>query len=243
MATPLLDVSNLVARYGGVQALNGVSFALDEGEVGLIVGANGAGKSTLLRCLVGNQPVHSGSVTLDGRDVSRVKAHQRAKLGIAWIPEGRGIIGELTVAENLDLARFGHAWRPEHRAASLRRFPILERAIGRPAGTLSGGEQQMLAIARAVETGARLLLVDEPSLGLAPIIVDEVMDHLRALGEEGHTILLVEQRTAQVGEIADKVLLLQRGNIAAADENLVFAEMDFETYAGGQAPSRDGSLS
>lgn len=238
MAAPLLEVHDLVAGYGGEPVLRDVSFNLGPGQLLLVIGPNGAGKSTLLRTLIGLHRATSGKVLLNGRRVDSLSAHHRARAGMAWIPETRGIVGQLTVEDNLDLARFGHAWKPEMRPASLERFPLLARALHRPAGTLSGGEQQMLAIARALETGSQLLMIDEPSLGLAPKIVEEVMDEFVKLRAEGRSILLVEQRAAQVQHVADAVLLIRAGRVEPVrDRNEArLSELSFEVYAGAEAP-------
>lgn len=228
----LLEVVDLRAGYGGAVALDGISFELAEGELLLLAGPNGAGKSTLMRVLVGLHKPWTGTIRFQGSDLTGLRAHQRSKRGIAWIAEGRGIIRELTVEENLDIARFGHDWAPERREASLERFPILRKTLKRSAGTLSGGEQQMLAIARALETGAKLLLIDEPSLGLAPKIVTEVLELLGDLAREGNSILLVEQRAAQVQHIATRIFLIRQGRIEHSDERPEFTEMSFARFSG-----------
>jgi branched-chain amino acid transport system ATP-binding protein len=230
----LLEVRDLRAGYGAAVALDDISFDLVEGELLLLVGPNGAGKSTLMRVLIGVHKAWSGSISFEGRQVSSVPAHQRAKLGMAWIAEGRGIIRELSVEENLDVARFSHDWSAERREASLERFPILKRTLKRSAGTLSGGEQQMLAIARALETGPRLLLIDEPSLGLAPKIVAEVLELLGQLAEEGNSILLVEQRAAQVQHIATRIFLMRQGRIDSKGGRPEFTEMSFAEFSGSE---------
>jgi len=234
LASPatLLEVSNLHAGYGGAVALSGVTFELLEGELLLLVGPNGAGKSTLMKVLVGLHRAQTGQVLFRNRDITSLKPHQRARLGIAWVAEGRGIIRELSVEENLDIARFSHDWTQARREASLERFPILRRTLKRQAGTLSGGEQQMLAIARALETGAELLLIDEPSLGLAPIIVNEVLELLGELAAEGNSILLVEQRAAQVQHIATRSFLMQQGRLTTTDGRLEFTEMSLAEFSG-----------
>ena len=234
MAQPktMLEVSGLTAGYGSVVVLNDVSFELTAGELLLLVGPNGAGKSTLMKTLMGLHKASTGRVVLDGTDVTKAKPNTRMKLGMALIFEGRGIIPELSVQENLDLAKFAPGWTAARREASFERFPILGRTFKRSAGTLSGGEQQMLAIARALETGAKLLMFDEPSLGLAPKIVSRVLEVLGELLEEGNTILLVEQRAAQVEHIATRALVMRQGQIEESHGKLEFTEMSFEDFVG-----------
>jgi branched-chain amino acid transport system ATP-binding protein len=231
---PLLEVTDLTAGYGAAIALNGISFSVAEGELLLIVGPNGAGKSTLMRVLMGLHRQSAGKIAFAGEDISDMQPHMRMRNGMALIFEGRGIIRELSVEENLDLARFSSHWHPGLREESFDRFPILKQTTKRPAGTLSGGEQQMLAIARALETQAKLLLIDEPSLGLAPKIVTFVLELLGQLAAEGRTILLVEQRAAQVASLATRAMLMRGGRLEAAPENLEFTEMSFDDYIGGE---------
>jgi len=231
---PLLEVTGLSAGYGSALALNDVAFSVDEGELLLIVGPNGAGKSTLMRVLMGLHRQNAGQIIFAGTDISEMKPHLRMRLGMALVFEGRGIIRELTVEENLDLARFTQRWNPGLRDESFDRFPILKRTLKRSAGTLSGGEQQMLAIARALETQAKLLLIDEPSLGLAPKIVSFVFELLGELAQEGKTILLVEQRAAQVESLATRAMLMRQGRIEPAPESLEFTEMSFDQYLGNE---------
>ena len=237
MAEPLLSVRSVSAAYGSVEVLNDVSLDLQPGELLLIAGANGAGKSTFLRVLAGVHGVSSGSVSLDGNDITAVAPHRRARAGLAWIPEGRGVIPELTVQQNLDLARFGLNYTQDGMSRAIDRFPVLGKALKRPAGTLSGGEQQMLALARALASGPKLLVIDEPSLGLAPAIVDDVMRVLKALQQEGNSILLVEQRAAQVAHVASRILLMRQGNLTEAAEAITFAEMDFADFVAAEPDS------
>jgi branched-chain amino acid transport system ATP-binding protein len=232
---PLLSVRGLESGYQKLPVLRGVDLDLYEGELLLIVGPNGAGKSTLMRTLIGLIRPWHGEIALYDSPVTKLRANRRARLGLAWVSEGRGIIPELTVEENLNLAKFGHDWSPQRRTQSLERFPVLARTLRRAAGTLSGGEQQMLAIARALETGSRVLLIDEPSLGLAPMIVNEVMNTLSDLVAEGHSILLVEQRAAQAERTASRTLLMAGGRLTEMRDRATFAEMtliDFATAGG-----------
>jgi ABC-type branched-subunit amino acid transport system ATPase component len=231
LAHPVLHVEGLRAGYRGLEVLHGVDLTVRSGELVLLAGPNGAGKSTLLRTVIGLVKPTAGSVRLDGTDITGLPAHRRARLRCAWIPEGRGVIRELSVEENLDMSRFTPGWTAERREASYERFPILARTRDRAAGTLSGGEQQMLSLARALETAPRLLLVDEPSLGLAPRIVDEVMGVMLALREEGHSILLVEQRAAQVQHVASRIVLMREGHVSDAPDTIDFADLNLAEFA------------
>jgi branched-chain amino acid transport system ATP-binding protein len=234
LASPLLEAKGLSAGYGAVQVLFDVSLSLAPGDLMLLAGPNGAGKSTLMRTLIGLHAPSAGSLEFEGTNLLRMRPHDRARAGIAWIPEGRGVIGELSVEDNLDTARFSDRWRPANRDLSFDRFPVLATCLPRPASTLSGGEQQMLALARALETLPSLLLVDEPSLGLAPKIVNRVMDSLMDLQAEGQTILLVEQRAAQVQHVATRIELMNRGRMTPSHGGgIEFTEMDFSEFTSG----------
>lgn len=229
----VLEVRGLTAGYGAVTAIRGIDLTVAAGEVLVVVGPNGAGKSTLLKSLIGVHRQVEGTADLEGRPLLGMRPHTRHKLGVTWIPEGRGIVPELTVEENLDLARFSGRWERSHRDRSLDSFPILQRALRRPAGSLSGGEQQMLALARAWETAPKLLLVDEPSLGLAPVIVDQIIEALGKLRETGAAMLLVEQRAHGVLSIADHAALMNDGRVRDIPMGDVrMAEVSFESYLG-----------
>jgi branched-chain amino acid transport system ATP-binding protein len=215
MSDPLLRVENLVVRYGDIKAVKGISFHLERGEILALVGANGAGKTTTLRALSGMLP-YEGSVVLQGRDLHGLSPDRIVRLGMAHVPEGRGIFGSLTVMENLQLG----AWIRHDRAARERDlervmeiFPRLRERAGQLAGTLSGGEQQMLALGRARMSDAGILLLDEPSMGLAPKLVQEVFAVLRRLNERGVTILLVEQNANMALRLAHRACLLETGNL------------------------------
>ena len=215
MSDPLLRVENLVVRYGDIKAVKGISFHLERGEILALVGANGAGKTTTLRALSGMLP-YEGSVVLQGRDLRGLSPDRIVRLGMAHVPEGRGIFGSLTVMENLQLG----AWIRHDRAARERDlervmeiFPRLRERAGQLAGTLSGGEQQMLALGRARMSDAGILLLDEPSMGLAPKLVQEVFAVLRRLNERGVTILLVEQNANMALRLAHRACLLETGNL------------------------------
>ena len=215
-AEPLLEVRGVEAGYGGILALKGVDLSVGRGELVCLVGANGAGKTTLLRVISGLIPQRRGSVLLAGRDLSRERADQRVGLGLVHVPEGRDILRRMTVEENL---RMG-AYRREDAArvrsdldAVYGRFSILAERKDQSAGTLSGGEQQQLAIARALMASPKLLLLDEPSLGLAPVLVTQVFALVRQLIAEGLTILLVEQNARQALRHADRAYVLETGRV------------------------------
>ena len=213
---PLLAVEGLRVSYGPVAAVRGVSLAVGAGEVVALLGANGAGKSTLLRTISGLIRPRAGRVHLAGRAIDRLAPPRIVRLGIAHAPEGRRVFGSLSVADNLRLgaaARRERAGLVEERERLLDLFPILRERLHQAAGTLSGGEQQMLALARALMAKPRLLLLDEPSLGLAPLIVRAIFDTLAGLKHDGVTMLLVEQNVAAALELADRAYVLRTGEI------------------------------
>ena len=212
----MLNVENLSVAYSGIQALRGVSLTVGRGEIFTLIGPNGAGKSTLLNTLSGLVGAASGTITFDGAPLLGMPAHRIARCGMIHVPEGRQIIAPLTVRENLDLGRIaagsrGNAVSDLERVHNL--FPILAERRNQIAGSLSGGQQQMLAIGRALMGQPRLLLLDEPSLGLAPVIVREVFDALKRLNAEGLTILLVEQNARLALETANTAAVLEQGRI------------------------------
>ncbi|MGH2835989.1 MAG: ABC transporter ATP-binding protein [Solirubrobacteraceae bacterium] len=207
----LLDVDSLVLRHGLLEAVHGVSLQVEPGEVVSLVGANGAGKTTLLRGIAGAHRVTRGSVSFDDRDVTRVSAHERVGLGIALVPEGRRLFANLTVEENLRVAqrsRAGGRWTVD---SLLEALPLLRPLRHQRAVTLSGGEQQTVAIARALITNPRLLLIDELSLGLAPVAVDDVYASLRSVVGDGMTVLLVDQDFTRAASISDRVVCMLEG--------------------------------
>jgi branched-chain amino acid transport system ATP-binding protein len=217
-AGPQLDVRNLEVRYNGIQALHGVSFTVNRGEIVTLIGANGAGKSSILRAISGLIRF-TGDIVFDGRDLRPVPAHSIVGLGIAHVPEGRGIFGNLTVQENLQLA----AWQRKDKGgieADYDRvfglFPRLKERRQQPAGTLSGGEQQMLAVGRALMSRGRLLLLDEPSMGLAPRLVQEIFRIIEDINRTGTTILLVEQNANMALRIAHRTYVLEAGRVVLA---------------------------
>ena len=212
----LLTVEDLDCRYGLLQAVRGVSLEVAQGETVALIGANGAGKSTLLRAIAGAHRPHAGRVKLDGADITALPAHTRVRRGIALVPEGRRLFAGLTVEENLRVAaasRPGGRWTVE---TVVEVFPFLKARLRMPAATLSGGEQQAVAIGRALMTNPRLLLLDEASLGLAPVAVDAVYRSLGDVIGEGTTVLLVEQDLARVLTVADRVVCMLEGRIVLA---------------------------
>ena len=214
----MLEASSLRAGYGAAPAVWDASLAVGEGDLVVVVGPNGAGKTTLINALAGLHPMESGDLRFAGRDISRLPAHLFCDVGIALVPEGRRLFTGMTVLENLELGAYRGAAKA-HRAAALKRvlglFPMLEEKLGRPAGTLSGGQQQMLAIGRALMARPRLLLLDEPSLGLSPAIVVEMFRIIREVNREGVAVLLVEQNVALALQLARRAYVLEEGRIVA----------------------------
>jgi branched-chain amino acid transport system ATP-binding protein len=213
----VFEVKSIDVFYGDAQALYGLSLQVREGEVVTLVGANGAGKTTTLRAISGLRPVARGDIVFEGRSLLGEPAHRRAELGIALVPEGRDLWPQLTVRENLELGAYGKAAR-RHLSDSLERvselFPVVKERSRQVAGSMSGGEQQMVAIARALMTRPRLLMFDEPSLGLAPVVVAQVFDTIQRLHAEGLTILLVEQNLKKALEMADRGYVVETGSIS-----------------------------
>lgn len=228
----LLEVRGLRAGYGRTEVLRGVDLTVPEGATVVLLGANGAGKSTLLKTIAGLVPVTAGDIRFYGAPIGRVSAHGRARRGVCLIPEGRGIFRRLTVRENLVVqADAGGLPEAVERSAAL--FPVLADRLDQPAGTLSGGQQQMLALARAFVTGAPLILADELSMGLAPVIVDEIFEVVEALRAEGRSLLIVEQFVARALGIADYVYILHKGTVAFVGEpDQCRDESLFEKYVG-----------
>jgi len=213
---PLLDVRDLEAGYGPIRALDGVSIHVDEGELVAIIGANGAGKSTLLMAISGVVPARAGTITFAGRSLAGLAPHEIVRLGVCQAPEGRRIFPRLTVRENLELGGFTQPDRAQvHHdiAEACGMFPVLGERLGQLGGTLSGGEQQMLAIARALAGRPRLLLLDEPSLGLAPLVVAKVFDVIRGLAARGIAVVLVEQNARAALGLAARGYVLETGRI------------------------------
>jgi len=234
----LLEVENVSVYYDSIQALKGISLSVDEGELVTIVGSNGAGKTTTLMTISGILRPRQGTVRYQGHDITRVPPHEIVRRGISHCPEGRQIFTRLTVAENLIMGAYNRHDR-EGIARDLEwvqaLFPILAERRGQPAGTLSGGEQQMLAIARALMSRPKVLLLDEPSLGLAPLLVDRIFEVIGQLRAQGVTILLVEQNAYQALRIADRAYVLETGHIKLAGPARELASNDEvkKAYLGG----------
>src|SRR5215212_8347289 len=215
----LLSIQDLQVAYGSILALQGVSLEVHEGEIVTLIGANGAGKSTLLRAISGVVPIRSGKITFGEFDLGSVPAHRIVELGVAHVPEGRGIFANLTVLENLTLATWSRKDRQNLHQEYQHVFDLFPRLSERQhqlAGTLSGGEQQMLAVGRALMTRGRLLLLDEPSMGLAPVLVREIFQTLRKINATGTTILLVEQNARQALKLAQRGYVLETGRLTLA---------------------------
>ena len=216
---PLLQVQGLQSGYGRILALKGISLEVRSGETVALVGGNGAGKTTFLRALSGVQPISAGSIHFAGQDISQLHPHLRVRRGICHSPEGRQVFGPLSVEDNLRLGGYTQQAQqtPQQHAADMEQvfalFPILKEKRALPAGTLSGGQQQMLAIGRALMGHPRLLLLDEPSMGLAPLLVEEVFQAIRTLQTQGMTILLVEQNAIAALALADRGYVLETGTI------------------------------
>ncbi|WPB56267.1 ABC transporter ATP-binding protein [Xylophilus sp. GOD-11R] len=215
----LLDVSNLTAGYSGLVAISDISINVKEGEIVVVAGANGAGKSTLLQSLVGMVKPRSGQVTFGGERIETLPGHQIAARGLAFVPESKRLFPRLTVADNLRLGSYLHRKKADREAPLemvFKLFPRLKERLAQRAETLSGGEQQMLAISRALMTRPRLLMLDEPSQGIMPKLVDEIFDAVLAIRQAGVTVLLVEQRLAESLQIAERAYVLQTGRVTLA---------------------------
>ena len=210
----LLEVEDIKAGYGEFEALHGVSLSLEEGETLAVIGANGAGKSTLLKVIAGLLAPTAGHVVLDGRRLDRERTHERVGDGVALVPEGRRVFPSLTVRENLLVGGYAKRAGPWNLERVLELFPMLADKLGRPGGRLSGGEQQAVAIGRGLMANPRLLLLDEVSLGLAPIVVKQLYAELPRIREAGTTVLLVEQDVGQAVAVADRVSCFLTGNVA-----------------------------
>jgi len=212
----MLSVKNLKVRYGHIEAIKDISFEVPEGKIVTLIGANGAGKTTTLRALSGLEPVAEGTIMFKGKNVTNIEAHKLVAMGISHVPEGRKIFPTLTVRENLEVA----GWNLKSKKEIERRieevfvlFPRIKERIGQLGGTLSGGDQQMLAVGRAIVTRGDLRLLDEPSMGLAPVLVDEIFNTIVKINKLGTTILLVEQNAAESLEIADYAYVLEVGYV------------------------------
>lgn len=237
---PMLDVRDIHTYYGNIHALKGISLTVEQGEIVTLIGSNGAGKTTTLRSICGLQKPRQGNILLEGEDISPLKAHEVVSKGVAMVPEGRGIFARLTVSENLDLGAYtrnDRAGIQQDLERVFNIFPRLKERQRQVAGTLSGGEQQMLATGRALMAHPRLLLMDEPSMGLAPVLVEAIFDVIKAINQEGTTILLVEQNANMALEVADYGYVLEVGRIVMEDtcKRLLEKEDVQEFYLGMKA--------
>ncbi|HEX7053928.1 MAG TPA: ABC transporter ATP-binding protein [Burkholderiales bacterium] len=217
MPRTLLEIERLEVHYGGIRAVAGIDLQVAEGELVCLIGANGAGKSSTLRAICGLVGSKSGRIVYDGEDIGRAPVHELPRKGLVMVPEGRGIFPQLTVEENLAMGAYVRAGEADP-AEQFERFPRLRERRKQIAGTLSGGEQQMLALARALMARPRLLLLDEPSMGLAPLMVARIFDLVRDIAREGVTILLVEQNARLALEVASRGYVMESGTVALAGE-------------------------
>jgi branched-chain amino acid transport system ATP-binding protein len=234
----LLEVDNIAVHYGRIQAIEGVTLSVDEGEVVSLIGANGAGKTTTMRAIAGLLSLSDGSVQFGGNDIGRLKGHERVARGISLVPEGRGIFPAMTVMENLDMGAYARD-RKSGVAEDLDRvfdlFPRLKERKDQSGGTLSGGEQQMLAIGRALMARPTLLLLDEPSMGLAPMFIRQIFAIIAQVRDQGTTVLLVEQNAHQALNLADRAYVLETGKItkSGTGKELLADASIREAYLGG----------
>ena len=234
---PMLEVNDIHTYYGNIHALKGISLTVEKGEIVTLIGSNGAGKTTTLRSICGLQKPRQGTIRLNGEDIGPFKAHQVVGKGVAMVPEGRGIFARLTVAENLDLGAYRRRDRQgikEDLEYVFKIFPRLKERNKQVAGTLSGGEQQMLATGRALMARPSLLLMDEPSMGLAPVLVEAIFNVITVINQKGTTILLVEQNALMALSIAHRGYVIQTGQIVLQDTaaNLKNNEMVQKAYLG-----------
>jgi len=233
----MLKLENIHTYYGAIQALNGVSVEVNKGEIVTLIGANGAGKTTLLMTVCGNPRAREGAITFEGEDITRKDTHHIMRSGIAISPEGRRVFKDLTVAENLMMGGF-FSGREEIQAGIEHvygLFPRLKERASQRAGLMSGGEQQMLAIGRALMTRPRLLLLDEPTLGLAPLVIAQIFDIIREIREQGVTVFLVEQNANKALQVADRGYVLENGRVVLQDTgaNLLVNDKVRKAYLGG----------
>ena len=217
----MLEVRNLEVYYGVIQALKGLSFDVEQGELVALIGANGAGKTTTLHTITGLLSAKAGTISYQGTDITRVPGYKLVKMGIAHVPEGRRVFSNLTVLQNLKMGAYTRSDKGEIEETLklvYRRFPRLEERKNQPAGTLSGGEQQMLAMGRALMSHPKMIVMDEPSMGLSPIYVNEIFDIIQSINKDGTTVLLVEQNAKKALSIADKAYVLETGTIALSGD-------------------------
>ena len=220
----LLEIEDIHVHYGKIAALKGVTLQVDEGEIVTLIGANGAGKTTTLKTISGLRPLSNGRIRFDGKDISRLAGHERVRLGIGQAPEGRGIFPGMTVQENLFMGSYARKDNPAKELSQVYElFPRLAQRKGQHGGTMSGGEQQMLAIGRALMSKPKVLLLDEPSMGLAPMLVTQIFSIIKEINDRGTTVLLVEQNAQQALQLAHRAYVLETGAVvktAAARELL-----------------------
>lgn len=233
----MLEVKDLKVSYGMIQAIKGVSFHVEQGEVIALIGANGAGKTTVLHTVSGLLTPQSGSVTFEGRDIVKIPGHKIVSMGMAHVPEGRRVFAQLTVLQNLKMGAYTRKDKEEiNRTLKnvFERFPRLEERQNQYAGTLSGGEQQMLAMGRALMSHPKIILMDEPSMGLSPIFVNEIFDIIKEVSKSGTTVLLVEQNAKKALSIADRAYVLETGKIVLEGkaEDLLKDESIKKAYLG-----------
>ena len=238
--TTLLEINDLSVNYGHIEAIRDISFSVEEGTIATLIGANGAGKSTTLKTVSGLLKVRTGTIIFDGKDITSLSPPERVKLGISQSPEGRGIFPGMSVRENLDMGAYVRTDRKtpaytEDLERALTLFPRLEERIDQIAGTMSGGEQQMLAIGRALMARPRLLLLDEPSMGLAPKLIQQIFSIITEINEQGTTVLLVEQNAAQALKRADTAHVLETGEISKSGtgQELANDKSIQDAYLGG----------
>lgn len=234
----ILEVRDLQVCYGVIRALHGISFEVKEGEIVTLIGANGAGKTTTMQSVVGLIPKHAGTVMFDGCDITKTPCHKIVHLGMTQVPEGRRIFQELTVYDNLLMGAYSMKDQSGFKKdldAIYARFPRLAERKNQIAGTLSGGEQQMLAIGRALMSHPKLLMLDEPSMGLSPLLVDQVFEIIKDINKDGTTVLLVEQNAGKSLAISDRAYVLENGKIvlSGTGEELASSEMVRKAYLGG----------
>jgi branched-chain amino acid transport system ATP-binding protein len=236
----LLEVTDLQVFYGRIEAIKGISFTVGEGEVVTLIGANGAGKTTTLKTISGVRPVAGGTLRFEGQDITKMPAHKRVELGICQAPEGRGIFPGMSVLENLEMGVYARTHRGSStKEADLERvlhlFPRLKEREKQSGGTLSGGEQQMLAIGRALMSRPKVMLLDEPSMGLAPMLINQIFSIIREINEQGTTVLLVEQNAKQALKLANRAYVLETGRIVGegTGNELLNDESVIAAYLGG----------
>ena len=235
----LLEVNDLHVFYGKIEAIKGISFGVNEGEVVSLIGANGAGKTTTMRTISGVRPVAQGSILFEGEDITKMAPHDRVKRGICQAPEGRGIFPGMTVRENLDMGTYIRGYKSDTKAADLEHvmflFPRLKERISQFGGTLSGGEQQMLAIGRALMSRPRLLLLDKPSMGLAPMLIAQIFEIVKTINSEGISVLMVEQNATQALRTAHRGYVLETGNVvmSGSGQDLLHDPAVRAAYLGG----------